>query len=842
MNKKTCSVLTAALLLGLASCSDENPWAVEGGEGTISLSLQTDGSVVDAIPQTRGDGSEYFTAPEAKDFYVHLLKGDEVHTNLTHDEFVEPGRTFPTGTYALKAFSGSLEAEGFDVAPYFEGMTQVTVLEGREAKTSVTASLGHTLVSVAYTDEFKSYMKSYSSKLNSEGHSTIDVDAANEGKSAFLVPGDVSVWVNFTDPQGRELSLMPAKFPAEAAHHYQVRFNVNNGQVAFPQLEISFVTELEEETVTIDLTDDLFAAKAPEVQAEGFTPGQDIEFLTGGVAESRYRFNVLSYGGLGSVQLTLNRLEGNGETLPFSGMVNLIGASEAQQATLKAAGFDCKGVFRNPDKLAYIDFTHVPEMLPAGRYELTVVATDLLTRASEPVTVYIDSKDATVSATAISANPATHEGKLMVTYNGGNPEALSFKAANAYYMMEEVKVKSYTLQTRAYEDLDYLFVIELPEFGARTTEDVEVYLGTKRMAKVSLPVKTSFDVDAFATKAVVKVIAAPAVLSSVTDKAQIEVSDENGPVSGLTFEKNTKSGYIVVKGLEPSKDYTFTVSGYDDSETEEGAFHTEAATQLDNWTLDATTQTINIPGVKAGGTFTYTLVLPKTYQHTTTIQRHTPDSWGTVNDVTCDPSSQNLMTWFVVPSTYSEDGKAVIRSVGYNHNGMSPADFSVTRGNYYSQNAPADDQLIHKAGELFYQGTGAFNSRPASVSFEYIYEAKDADKAEKGKAEIHVYSGNVEIGSGSAEIADGDGNATVEVAYKPYLDIFRLGATSIEVRFVSSTASNPYIYKPTGTQLADNYGSWSPGIATNGGTIATNASKAVATGSQLTVDNVKLNY
>lgn len=850
MLKKICGVLGASLILGLASCSEDNPWMGDNGKGAIKLNLSADGSFKDELPQTRADGSEYFDLPDVEDFYIHLYKEGQLHSSYTHSEFMGQDNQFETGKYTLKAFSGSLEKEGFDVQPYFEGTTDVTVYEGKESVASVEATLGHALVTVTYTDAFKSYMRDYSSQLKSEGPDFIEVKEENIGQNAFVVPGEISVKLDFTDPQGRQLSLMPS-FVTKPATRYQVEFNVNDGNVGFPALDISFIAGLDRETVTIDLTDDLFTAQPPVVEAENFEDGESLDFLSGASQDESYRFNVLSYGGLGSVKLTLSRIEGAEQPMPFSGEIDLIKATEAEQQQLANAGFVCRGLFRNPDKMAYIDFSNVPSKLPAGQYRLTVVATDMLTRVSEPVNVTLNVKDARVIAEPVKANPVTHEGTVIITYNGGNTDAISFKALNARGMMENAPVKSIANYTRAFEDRDYLFTITLPEFGERTEEEVEVYLNNQWVSRIKLPVSTSFEADAFATKALIKVVAVKNKIGGVMANAKISVFKEGQPVEVAVASKDESTGIFTLTGLEPNTHYTFTVTGYENGESFEGEFTTEAIQALENGDFSSMQQTINIERIYAGGIYTYYAVfVTGTYLNKSSIVVDTPTAWGNINDITCDyAGSQNKNTWYVVPSTIGDtnNNTVKVRTVGYNHNGPELASWSSTINNFYSQVSPDRSELDVAAGQLFYGNNSAtgvnFTSRPSSVSFEYSYAPVNGESA---KVVVKVLSDGEVIGSGQSTFGDGT-TGTVAIAYD---NAFGKKATNLSLVFYSSSATSPEIVIPTGTDLKDNDKRTSPDVGTgglnntetNGSILSANSYKSLAVGSVLTLSNVKLNY
>lgn len=844
MFKKTCGVLALSLILGLSSCSDDNPWMGETGHGAIKLALSADGNVEDVIPHTRADGADYFEKPTASQFNIHLIKPDgQIHTDLSHDEFVKK-EGFPSGNYTLKAFTGNLEDEGYDVRPYFEGTEKVTVLEGEETEVAVKATLGHTLVSVTYTDAFKSYMKSYSANLHSAGHSYVDVPDG-ETKPAFLVPGDVSLTLDFTDPQGRQLTLHPAEFKAEAAKHYQIELNVNNGNVGTAQLQISFLGSTEKETVSIDLSDELFSAPEPEVKPVGFENNGEMQFLSGEKANEKCSFTILSYGGLRNVTLTFNKLEGEYNS-PLGSEINLIGASEAVQAQLAGAGIDCTGVFRNPSKMAKIDLARLPEMLPAGKYEVSVLATDMLARSSKPVSVIVSLSNSTVKIEPVEANPSTLEGRLYVTYNGSNPTAdLSFKADNEYGMKVDAPIKSCTPATRSIVENRYEIVISLPKLGEYSFSsgkvEVEVKLKGNYAGMVDLPIVTSFAYDAFATKALIKPVCLEERVASVMSDAQLAIYKDGAAVSSASVSKNSQG--FTVTGLTPNTAYTFKVSGYEGGKSFEGSFTTENANSIPNGDFLQAETTINFSDVNVGGTYkSGSSLWPYTYQNTASIVRSTPNGWGNLNYLTCaDVPGLERNTWYMVPSTFVEDGKVTVRTVGYNNETratVAQSKSSLTSPyQYYCTNSPEPSDLKIAAGELFLGDASskrmAFSTRPSEVTFDYSFTSYNGETA---RAEAIVYSGNEVIGSKAVLL---DANSTTgKLALSYSWDTFGKKATSIAIIFKSSSASSPAIKIPTGKDEL-NDGQFS---TPSNRDLGVNAYKAYAKGSELVVSNVKLNY
>lgn len=854
MIKKVCSVLAVTFLLGVASCSDDNPW-MEGNDtqGAIKLSLSTDASVKEVAPQTRAEdvADGLFTVPAKEDFKIHLKRADgSTHTHLFHDEFVTytEQNTFPVGSYTLLAYAGKMEDEGFD-KPYFEGVKELTVLENHTTEVQVEARLANSMVSVEYTDAFKHYMKDYSATVHSEGNSYIDIPK-EENKPVFLVPGKVSLAIDFTDQQNRQLKLQPADITAKPGTHHHVTVDVNQGNTGDAELKITFSEELEEEIVTIDLTDELFTAPAPKVNltadnTEDVDGIPSIEFLAGDAPEGNYRFTVISYGSIKSVKLTVKNL--------LNGDIELINASQTVQDQLTGLGFDIKGLFRNPDKMAFIDFAKLARHLNGGEYEISVVATDMIGRVSDVSRIKINCIPATVnvneeSSVAFSGN---YQAYVVVNYNGSKPaDDITFQARNRAGMFEDARVlscKEYT-GTRSIEGKDYIFKLQLPDFGTHNPEDIVVYLHGVKAATAKLPVEipVSFEADAFAGKVLFK------VHGNSEEEIQyalqnVRISDGSYEIDESRITRDSATGIITVKGLDSNKAYTFNFSAYDkDGTTISTEFTTEPENQLVNGGFSNSTETINFNPINTGGEFKIRFVVTSTTQLRTSILKATPDNWATLNDLTCFAGSSNKNTWFMVPSTWVDNGEAVIQSVGYHHNGVSP-DAPTTVSTYYNTNAPTS--LNRSTGELFlgsysYDAAGehrvdgiSWSTRPSSLSFDYKYEPQDE---ENGEVYISILGESNEVlATKTLDISATSEMSNMIVPLEGYT--FGKKAKSIILGFKSTkSGSTPNLYTPSGIALHEE--EINSGNYLLNPVVSQNNYKAYARGSKLTIDNVTLGY
>lgn len=855
MKLQTKMLAFAALCAGLTACSDENPWMGQAGQGGIRMQMDVSSEVISGRPVLRS-GEESIDVPAVEEFSVKLEKadGEFSKTWATLTEFNnEPG--FSTGAYTLTAFYGRPGEEGFE-NPYFEGKTELTVLEARETEISLQAKLANAMVEIAYTDGFKKYFSSYSTTLQSAGGTPVDF-AQDEARAAYVNPGEVKIAVDFTRPNGKGAKIEPASFVAEAQHKYKVTLDVNGGQNGDAQLTVSFDETLVQEDVTIDLTEELFSSPAPAVNPQGFASGDSIELLEGTPYTTPLKYMIVAKGGLTEANLSIASVGQSSWTPAFGNEINLIAANDQQKAAIADMGMKVLGLYKNPDKLASVDITGMISHLPAGTYNITLKAKDAYTRVSEAVTLTVQVVAFELNAEPQSGIFGVAEGTIRIAYNGTDPKnELSFKALNKYGSYVDAPIKSIVeaTRTRSIDTKNYIVTITLPD-AERDEVPVKVFLMGREYATVTIKIiepEYSVAADAFANRMVLKVSSPDAsVLPAVVNNLKLYVNgskvDEKNITrsagNNLIFVKNT-TGTI----LEPGKSYTLRTSlkpALVDTDPTLSVT-TEAAQAIPNGDLSQTTQTINIDPINIGGQYEVSVAIFKdTYQNTSSIVRSEANGWGSINPLTCFTGSNPMNTWFVAPSTWVENGVATIRTVGYNHAGTIPAQSGGQMNtSYYCTNSPSDDQFQKAAGEMFLGSNSesagrvdgiTFTSRPTSVSFDYSYAPVNGEKA---LAEVKVVNaeGNA-IVTVSQELEAASAMQTVTIPVKRY--IFGQKAAKLEVRFKSSTAATPAITIPTGNALSEGV----TNIRSDSDKKrAANTYKAVATGSVLQVKNVKANY
>lgn len=847
------AMLAPAMLL-LASCASEQPWGPAGeGNGKIDLTLTTSGQL-GSVSTTRAT-SEHIDVPPADDFHVTITKvnggfSKEYETLAAfQDEAKNVG--FAMGTYDIVVYHGDPndQGEGTDHA-YFEGHEEVTIKEGMTEQVEIKAELGNAVIRVNYSDAFKKYFKDWSTTVQTEGASPVNLEKS-EGDNWFITPGKVNVTINCTNQNDQTVPLNAGTYTVQAGYLHTLNYEVFNGEVGDVQLALNFDDSVVEEPFEIDLTDELFAAAKPEITAVGFTDGENILTLTGNKIEGEMKFNVMAPAGIASATLNI----ATDQAVPaFGSSIDLIKATPEQQQQIAAAGFRAMGFFRNPDKMALLDMTEFCQNLKEGTYTISLSVTDKLGRASNIAELGISAAPVEINATAQSISFGDREALITLSYNGTDPtkpgmNPFRFEAQNDFGGWVEAPIMTINDQpyTRSFEAKDYVYKIQLPE-STRKEIPVRVYFNDEVMKDdnnmeiiLTIPVvvpEYSVEFDAYAKKALVKVTAAnTADQNLVESKIKFYLGNKQ-----VTATRNS-DGYLELSDLTPATNYAFSSTLTSEGDhNDHGTLTTEAAADVPNGDFSQTEQTINMTGIQVGGQYK---VWPVDYTIKSSIVINEPTGWASINQKTAYKDASNKNTWFIVPSTIAENGAVRVRSVAYDHNGTTPAT-SGGAGNtkYYCENAPTSI-ASRAAGELFlgtYSYLGSvetrtdgisFASRPSSVSFEYKYTPYGS---ETGEAYVSVIAadGSV-IASGTKDLTSSSAMSSVSIPLSYSTNFYGKKAAKLQLGFRSTKGETIGVTIPSGSALKE-------GISLGNATIGANTYHALATGSELIVDNVTLNY
>ncbi|MDE6403402.1 MAG: DUF4493 domain-containing protein, partial [Muribaculaceae bacterium] len=246
-------LLSSWLQLFTAGCNEDWNTAVSGtGQLNIVLSLDTDSY------SSRSRASEAPDRITVDDLAITLTpddpKGSVRQWNSIND--FSNSEKFAVGGYTLEAGYGDLATEGFQ-CPHYYGAARLNVRENDITNVTLDAKLANAMVTPTYTDAFTGYFTNYSLEFRTIKGNSIAY-AANETRPVYVAPGSVQLIVNVVKPNGVAAAYQATSFVAEAQHHYHLTLDVNGGNVgAVSSITISFDDSVEQEDVTIDLSDDL---------------------------------------------------------------------------------------------------------------------------------------------------------------------------------------------------------------------------------------------------------------------------------------------------------------------------------------------------------------------------------------------------------------------------------------------------------------------------------------------------------------------------------------------------------------------------------------------------------
>lgn len=794
--------LSAAALL--SSCSDETRPASGESGGKISPAVDVDTQVDSAVsagaPESRAEWSDV----TVDDLKITLIPADGSASQSWENVSLFPvDNLFPVGDYTMEASYGDPAAEGFGCPAYY-GSTTFKVKENQITSVSLTASLANTMVSVDYTDAFRQYMTAWSAELHSVGSANYIFYSQTETRPVYLTPGTVTVNQTFTMPNGNEATVEVANFNAEAKHHYHLTVDVNNGGVGNVVLEITFDDTLEIEPVLINL-DDIVNAPAPEVTPKGFTEGTAVEFVTGMAPDIELGMDIVAMGGLSSVTLSTTCASLIAQGWPAE--VELVNTPANLQSRMSALGFRPLGLWKNPDRMAVLDFApvlaYITEAEKSGEASFTVTVSDRFHKSADPVTLTLSAQDLVMN---ISADKLTYSGvgediNLTLEYNGIDvADKVKFEYLSDRGIWDPMTVKSIEATSRA--TVNYAVTLTAPEVSKGLS--VRARCGAVTSGEITfalLPSITGSENDVFATRA------SFGISGVLTEGSSFALSSDGG--NTFSSVTPTVNGDIYsLTGLTPATAYTLALD-VDGERASTFSFTTEADTQLANGDMEEWTSTAhrsNMVEYFVGG-----------------------DIWGTLNPLTISQWSSGTLDYAsrATSGTRPTDGVsgngALIETVGWGSGNDAASFLSICK------HVDRGELFLGKWGENIADNVLPdygidFSSRPSALSFMYKFTAV---KGYNGYAEVRVLdaAGN-EIAANNVEITDQSDYTEMQLPLT-----YPTGAAKAASLIVIFRSTN--VGKPLGD------GSY---LGRSDVNLASSGNSNYHNGSKLYVDDIKLIY
>lgn len=743
MNQLKHLVLVAFGALLFVGCDSDGFTQIGKGQGDISVQLDVNASLLsDADSRVEERGGIVIVSPE--DLKLRLVSPDGSYTKEWASlSDLQDNPTVPVGTYKLEAYYGDSKSYGFE-SPYYYGSTNVKIKENATSTVGCTAVLSNAMLSVSYANALKDYLTSYSTEVVCSDGGTTIVYGADETRPAYVRSGEVNIYVNIEKPNGAKAKVLAATVTAKPRYHYHMTITVNNDNVGSGQLAISFDDELETEGVIIDLSDELINAAPPTITTDGFVSGSPVSVIAGEQSGNLFAFNIVAPGSLGKVILNTENPSLIHALWPEQ--MDLMEVSTQMQGELTSLGLEAKGLWKNPDKMAVVDFGRLignltipeDEENPSIKFTMTVI--DKAGKTSEPAELIVTFSPVEL---IISNQRPFHFDDTSFTidleYNGSNAKNdVSFQYHNNRGTWSNLSVVSFVESEGAYEvtiatpDMEGSFTIraavQSKALYSNAIEIVPIYSENYSVHKADVWAKM-VDID---VKEGEKIF---------NKYATVYVSTNGSSYTQANSE--ILDGKLRVTGLQPATHYylkaSLTSNVSDACEPVE--FDTEAAAQLPNSNLDSWSR-------ENGQTNYWWVEFPWSDESN--------KGWDTLNRLTTSEGGSKTSAFNRSGCSYcafsgtrqtsdSRSGSAaIIETVGWG-SGNTAGGYASTVNNI----TPGELYLGSYNGSANYGY--AFASRPSELEFYYKYSPKNSSDYGLAIIEVKDEAGNT-LASGEMQL------------------------------------------------------------------------------------------
>lgn len=817
------------LFLGLnlvlfSACSSDDGTA-NMGNGWITANLNIDNEILSAsIPQNETVNIDSISAD---DFKVSLKSADGAYSK-TWERFADfpASGVYKVGDYIMEASYGSIDNEGFD-SPYYYGRQTLTVSEAATTPVQIVCSLSNSMVTVSATEAFTGYFSDYSTTIHSDGGEYLQY-TKNETRPIYVRPGNLSLTISVTKPDGQTASFTPnTDLVALPQHCYRIKLDVNNGEMGNAKLLISFDDSTETEEVVIDLSNDLMSSPAPEIFTNGFVSGQPLSVTEGTPAATKLAATISAGAGLSRVNFSSRMASIQDAGIPAE--LDLMSATDQQKAALEVLGLNVTGLWRNPDKMAEIDFTNfIANIHPAEgeNAAISLIAIDRYGKSSQPVTLALDFNEVSLSTTE-AADIIVGESTATMHIAPSTTDAQSAKLTLLGYISNRwVNLPIISIADNSNE---WIITYQVPN-GSGALPVKLLYNGVEK-CQVNInrvAPRFSISVDPFASSAIVKINhSEPQVAAAIA--RQVEVTTTDGHKLHIV-KRDITNGLVVISGLSQATGYSIKATalpGYSTPDyTEAVSFSTEKAQSIPNGDFEEAKLVDEYSNLPAGGRYSQTHVGIYNHQNYWSKDLYFPKGdWTSVNSKTMCKDAKNKNTWYQQLSTMivndcKNGSKAMkLTSVGWDANGGPIEDYAQKAGEYLPYNPNVPDIAFRAAGKLFlgsydfsandntetYEEGISFNSRPSALTGYYKYIPAPGLPLDKGCVTIILYrdDNGVEtiVSSKTAELTMAPDYTSFNIPLE--YPVFGLRPTHLKLMFSSSAATGSIDYETANVPVAN---------------------------------------
>ena len=861
MNKKIWAGLAcASLLVGLSTSGCKEETALVGDNtGYLSLALNFDPSPLkgpradrsradETSGESNGENTTETTPPITEsDLSITLSRVDGAlpPEELTVDSLMTPKEVY-TGDYTIEASYGTDTDEGWD-SPYYYGSQDFTVSKDNETQIELPVQLANAIINIAYTDGFVQYLDNYTVTVtSSSGTDFVWRDEWKDDGSheLYVVPGTILLTVEFTKPNGTEATIQIDPFEAEAQHRYTVTLDVDYNDET---LSVTTDDTVVEKQYDIDISDANLPRLAPKptiLLSEDFTPGMEVDVVSGNKHDTPLIATIVARGGIKSAQLTFESA--------FLTSMNITSPVEltddnANLKKLTELGLVTRGLTANPDIFAIVDFSQLVANIAyvdgeknSSSFSLTVA--DKHDVSSDPADLFtLNVEKLNLEILDGSAINDLGHAEVIVRYNGASPDNIEIVTRNdwgrdisldiakrekgnrngTYNLIIEDELitldKPLTIRAKAPNIESAEFTLDVPPFRLMEEE-------TNAFAKYAYATVLFTTPEAAADyKNSIKFEAA-------SDSKHTDYKAVTSEFVSDNFADNTSHLTAVYKltGLTPGTNYVFHATVPNVETTESAPLVTESASQLTNsnmedwYNTEVYTNTIKY-GIGTTGMTDIVRWYPNKQDSGQTV-------WATRNALTTGQTSGTTCYYTSFSGTIPVDGvqgkAAEISTLGY---GEGTAYAHTGSGKTGAPNKKAVGMLFNGSYENETEIYGIpFSSRPSELSFQYKFAPVNNESFIAYIVVEHRENNQVtELGRGEIVSGDAQNSFTDPIIVPITYTNNQLKATHIYTVFKSSTTEDDNVTV----------------LSVQGKKNALNGySDSKYVGSVLTVDNIMLNY
>lgn len=698
------------------------------------------------------------------------------------------------GNYTVVADMGNPEVEGFE-QPYYSGSKDIHLEKGDNVDVELECKLANSILKINYTDNFKKYFSTYSSYVSTSKGNTVEY-VQDETRGAYLASGEVTVYVKAKKTGANEATLNVGKYTLNPQYEYALTLDVD---VSKAVMTVTFSEDINEEPISIDISDAALNANPPYMIGEGFENiGSVVE---GAGIDGNLRVIINAEAGIASCVMTTTSayLKEKG----WSENTDLSSADEQTVSTIKGTGVELKG-FAGSNKMAYIDFTELLRTLPKDNpVDIKLTVTDKLNKTSDVFSFNVEVQDCMFSVypTDEEAPFLGNECKVNVTLLDGDANNIKFALTDGgvplsvQKISEPIKVgelNQYTVFLKGTDDVQFINPFKVNAKYLTYNKDTETDLNVSYGILLD-----NGEGDVWAKRAYMHVYNVP---QNEMQSLKVQKKEINGDWTDIDIQNLEVSGTnLIAKGLSSNTQQQLRVVKDGKEPTNILDVKTEEDKQIPNNGFEEWRYETKHQGSDWFGFDVY-------YYYP---NNNVDESWWSTNNERAQAWTVSPVSVTTCPAVYftsdAYSGNKAVELHTSGHGGEyastsfsiypeSAFPASIFIGTYKWENKAENKVLGH-----------SFESRPLSIVFFYKYKPYNSDSF---KVLVSLKNNDITIAESEyvhelTQVEDSDyRKCSIALNYSNYI----LKATSISIEFFSTNKTsfsksdfikNGTIYLPT---------------------------------------------